>query len=118
MMVSLLSASSRTRKVGSSLVNRDSALDMLSWALESTGWTESEITGSGTYIEVMLILGPSPTKVSPVWQSIPKRPTMSPAVATSMSSILSACILTTRPILIFLRVRVWRTVSPLESEPW
>jgi hypothetical protein len=39
------------------LVKRDSALDMLSWAL-STGVTDREITGSGTCIEVMAIRGP------------------------------------------------------------
>ena len=81
MMVSPLSGSRVTRKVGSSLVKRCSALDMLSWALESTGLTDSEITGSGTYIEVMASRGPSPTKVSPEWQSMPNRPTMSPAPA-------------------------------------
>ena len=91
---------------------------MLSWALESTGLTDNEITGSGTNIEVMASRGPGPTKVSPEWQSIPNRPTMSPPAADGMSSILSACIRTRRPILVFLPVRVSTTVSPLASVPW
>ncbi len=105
-------------KVGSSLMKRLSAFDILSCALESTGATDSEMTGSGTNMEVMASRGPLPTKVSPELQSMPKRPTMSPAVAVAMSSILSACIRTKRPILVFLPVRVSTTVSPLESEPW
>ena len=88
---------------------------MLSWALESTGLTDSEITGSGTNIEVIASRGPSETKVSPVRQSMPKSPTMSPALAGVKSSILSACIRTRRPIFVFLPVRVSTTVSPFDK---
>ena len=53
MIVSLVSGSTWTRKVGSSLVKRLSALLMLSCALLFRGMMASEMTGAGTYIEVI-----------------------------------------------------------------
>ena len=44
--------------------------------------------------------------MSPEAQSIPNRAAMSPAAASAMSSMLSACIRTRRPTLIFCRERV------------
>ena len=52
---------------------------MLSWALLSTGLIESEITGSGTCMELMAIWTDSSVKVSPEAQSMPNIATMSPA---------------------------------------
>ena len=53
MIVSFVSGSAWTRKVGSSLEKRLSALLMLSCALWLRGTTASEMTGAGTYIEVI-----------------------------------------------------------------
>ena len=51
----------------------------------------SEMTGSGTNMDVMVRLTPGATKVSPEAQSIPNRAPMKPAEMASMSSIWSAC---------------------------
>jgi hypothetical protein len=47
-------------------------LDMLTSALWSLGVIASEMTGFGTYIEVMVRLRPGAVNVSPEAQSIPK----------------------------------------------
>ena len=65
MMVSPLSGSAPTWKVGSSLVKRRSALDMLVCALLSLGVTVRLMTGSGTNIEVIATLSVPSVKVSP-----------------------------------------------------
>ena len=52
MMVSLDSGSTKAWNVGSSLVNRLSAFDMLSSDFLSFGLMAREMTGSGTYIDV------------------------------------------------------------------
>ncbi len=62
--------------VGSSLEKRFRALDMAICALLSFGTIASEMTGLGTYIEVMVILIPGDTNVSPDEHSIPKRAPM------------------------------------------
>ena len=105
-MVCLDSGSTNARNVGSSLVNLFSALLMLSWDFFSAGVSASEITGSGTKIEDRARLRPGVTKVSPDWQSIPNRAVMSPAEASSISSMLSACIRIRRPTRNFWRERV------------
>src|SRR6266540_2224764 len=81
MIVSLLSSSMPARKVGSSRVKRRSAFPMLVSLFESTGLMESEITGSGTCIEVMLSLTLPSVNVSPELHSMPNIATMSPVPA-------------------------------------
>jgi len=49
---------------------------MLIWALLSFGTIASEMTGSGTYMEVMVRLTPGETKVSPEAHSMPNRAPM------------------------------------------
>ena len=73
MIVSLVSSSTWVRKVGSSFVKRFRALDMFICDLLSLGAIASEMTGSGTNIEVMVKFKPGETKVSPEEHSIPKR---------------------------------------------
>ena len=76
MIVSLVSGLTWVLKVGSSLVKRFRALDMLTSALLSFGMIASEMTGLGTYMEVMVRLSPGAMKVSPEAQSMPKRAPM------------------------------------------
>jgi hypothetical protein len=73
MMVSLVSSSTKARKVGSSLLKRLRALDMLIWLLLSLGTMAKEMTGLGTNIEVIERFRPGALKVSPEAQSTPKR---------------------------------------------
>ena len=77
---------SRTRKVGSSRLKRASAFASFASDLPSAALTASETTGSGTCIE-RIVIGVPPVKVSPEAQSMPKSATMSPAAASSISSI-------------------------------
>ena len=81
MMVSPDSSSTPARKVGSSLVKRLSAFDMLISLLLSIGLIDSEMTGSGTCIEVIATLTVPSVKVSPELHSMPNMATMSPAPA-------------------------------------
>ena len=62
-------------------VKRPRALDRLSWAFCSFTETESEITGSGTCIELMATSMVPSVKVSPDAHSMPNSATMSPAPA-------------------------------------
>jgi hypothetical protein len=59
------------------------------------------MTASGTWIEVIDISTVPSVKVSPELQSTPNSATMSPAPASSMSSISFECIRTSRPTLTF-----------------
>ncbi len=54
MMVWADSSSRCTRKVGSSLVKRLSAFEKLAWPVRSFGATASEMTASGTCIDVIV----------------------------------------------------------------
>ena len=82
MIVSPLSGSAPTRKVGSSFVKRCSAFDRLAWAFCSLGLIVSEMTGSGTCIEVIATSSVPSVNVSPEVQSMPNIATMSPALAS------------------------------------
>ena len=74
--------------------------------LLSAGVTDSEITGAGTWMDVMLTFTVPSVNVSPEWQSSPKIATISPGPASVMSSISSACMRTRRPTLVFLPLRL------------
>jgi hypothetical protein len=73
MIVSFVSGSTKVLNVGSSFENRFKALDMDICDLLSFGTMASEITGLGTYMEVMVILIPGDTNVSPEEHSIPNK---------------------------------------------
>ena len=91
---------------------------MLICALLSTGLMASEMTGAGTCMELIDQLRALLQKVSPEAQSMPNRATMSPEPASSISSISSACMRTSRPTLAFLPVRLLMMVSPFLISPW
>ena len=57
-------------------------------------------------------------KVSPEAQSTPKRAAISPAGASSMSSILFACMRMRRPTRNLRRLRVLYSSLPLRIVPW
>src|ERR1051325_2283266 len=118
MMVSLDSGSTQHLNVGSSLVNRLSALDMLISAPESLGLIATEITVAGTNIDVIARVTVQLVNVSPELQSTPKIAQMSPAPALVISSLSSECIRTRRPTLTFLPLRVLTTKSSLLIWPW
>ena len=119
MMVCPDSSSRETRKVGSSLVKRFSALEKLVCAALSCGSTASEMTASGTCMDVIVTLMRPSVKVSPEAHSTPNRATMSPASAEGMSSISSACIRTRRGTFTFRRRAEQFTMrSPLLTLPW
>src|ERR1044071_8238269 len=116
-IVSLDSGSTQHRNVGSSLVNRLSALDMLISEPEYLGRIATEITVDGTNIEVIARLTVPSVNVSPELQSTPKIAQMSPALPSVISSLSSECIRSRRPILTFLPLRVLTTKSSLEIDP-
>jgi hypothetical protein len=116
--VSPLSWSTPARKVGSSRTKRPSALLKFACDLESFGLIESEITASGTNIEVIATSMLPSVKVSPEAQSTPKSATMSPPAEPSISSISLACMRTSRPTLTRFLVRELVIVRPRESMPW
>ena len=116
--VSPLSLSTPEWKVGSSRTKRPRALDMLSWLLVSVGFTESEITGAGTCMELMATSTDSSVKVSPEAQSMPNMATMSPAKASSISSISEACMRPKRPTLCRFLVRLLTMLAPRAMQPW
>ena len=118
MIVSLLSGSTAARKVGSSRTKRPSALLMLSCDLLSTGLTDSEITGAGTCIELIATSIDSSVNVSPEAQSMPNIATMSPANASSSSSISAACMRPSRPTLWRRFVRLFTMLLPRPIRPW
>ena len=120
------SGSVDTLNVGSSLWNRASAFEKLPEPSRVVGETASDMTGSGTFIDVSDSLRgaaapppppPPPTKVSPDEQSTPKTATMSPADADAASTISSECIRTSRGTLTRLPVATLSTESPLASLP-
>mmetsp|Transcript_11814 Transcript_11814/g.41383 ORF Transcript_11814/g.41383 Transcript_11814/m.41383 type:complete len:272 (-) Transcript_11814:698-1513(-) len=117
MIVSPLSLSTNVRNVGSSLVKRLSALANASCCCVVLGFTEYEMTGSGTNIEVIASMGPS-VKVSPLWQSTPNMATISPAPTESMSSISSACMRTSRGVFMRCRRSTLVITLPRCSVPW
>lgn len=132
--VSLCSALYSLRKVGSSFVNRVSALMKFSPFFGSRHFNDIEMTGSGIcmaswrknkipYNENTLLTQcgckfGSEQKVSPEWQSRPNVAQMSPAYAISISSMLLACILTKRWILTLRPSREAYTTSPFLTFPW
>ena len=71
MMVCCDSSSWCTRKVGSSLVKRFSALEKLASAARSFGATASEMTAAGTCIDVSVTFILPSVKVSPELASTP-----------------------------------------------
>ena len=83
------------------------------------GETASDMTGSGTFIDVSDNLLPAfpPTNVSPEEQSTPNTATMSPAEADVASTISSECIRTSRGTLTLFPVATFNTESPLASLP-
>ena len=91
---------------------------MFVWALLSFGVTVSEMTGSGTCIDVIATLSVPSVKVSPELQSMPNIATMSPDEEMSISSISSECMRTRRPTLWRLPVRVLVISFPFASVPW
>jgi hypothetical protein len=101
MMVWADSSSRWTRKVGSSRVNRLSALEKLACPVRSFGATARSITASGTCIEVMVTDSRPSVKVSPEAHSTPNSATMSPALASPTSIISLLCIRTMRGIFTF-----------------
>ena len=78
---------------------------MLISDLLSFGDMANEITGSGIYMEVMVRLIPRAANVSPEAQSIPNKAPINPAGIHSISSICSACMRASLPILTFFPVR-------------
>ena len=65
MMVSPVSGSALTRKVGSSFEKRRSAFERFDCALLSTGVMVRLITGAGTWMDVMAMRVEPSVKVSP-----------------------------------------------------
>jgi hypothetical protein len=77
----------------------------------------SDITGSGTNMDVMASVAPASVNVSMLAQSAPNMATTSPAAADSTSSMSSECMRTSRGTRSFLP-DVWlKTVSPRFSSP-
>jgi len=104
MMVWPDSSSVCTRKVGSSLVKRPSAFEKFG-AFLSAGTSASEMTGSGTNIDVIDSFVLPSVKVVPEAQSTPNMATMSPAPTDSTSSISLACMRTSRGMRTLRRTR-------------
>ena len=99
MMVWPVSASERTRKVGSSSCSFWSAVPSLSWSALVLGSMATSITGLGNFIASRMIALSSSDSVSPVRVSLsPIAAAMSPASTSSISSRLLACICSSRPI--------------------
>ena len=71
----------------------------------SLGLIESEITASGTCIDVIATSSLPSVKESPDAQSMPKSATMSPALDCSISCISSECMRMSRPTFTFFLVR-------------
>ncbi len=111
------SSSRHTRKVGSSLEKRLSALEKLATPSRALGLTASDITAAGTCIEVIVYITSPVVKVSPEAHSTPKSATISPATAVSISCISEACIRTMRGILTFLSLLTLTIKSPLFTRP-
>jgi hypothetical protein len=83
------------------------------------GATASEMTASGTCIEVIVYSTSPSVNVSPEAQSTPNMAMMSPAVASVMSCISSECMRTSRGTLTFFRFAEQLTMkSPLRTCPW
>ena len=117
MIVSPLSESVCTRKVGSSLVNRPSALPkFLSFFV--FGFSESDTTGSGTNIDVIDWRTLPSVKVVPLRQSTPNMATMSPACAERTSSISLECMRTSLGTRTLEPSTIEWIVSPTSRLPW
>ena len=98
MMVWPVSSSVWTRKLGSSIWSRCSAMPILSESALVLGSTATEITGSGNSIRSRMTGLSSSQSVSPVvvWRR-PTAAAMSPARTSLISSRLLACIWRRRP---------------------
>ena len=104
--------------VGSSRWKRESALEKPADSERAFGATARDITGSGTFIEVIARLTVPSVKVSPDLHSTPKSATISPADASFTSSISSECMRTSRGTLSFLPVDVFTSELPFAILPW
>ena len=111
------SSSVCTRKVGSSLVKRPSAFEKLG-ELRALGTSASETTGSGTNIDVSDWRTVPSVKVVPDAQSTPNMATMSPACASSTSSMSDECMRTSLCTRTLEPSFIEKIVSPRLSRPW
>eukprot|EP00160_Parvularia_atlantis_P014149 Unigene3345_Nuclearia_a/m.10272 Unigene3345_Nuclearia_a/g.10272 ORF Unigene3345_Nuclearia_a/g.10272 Unigene3345_Nuclearia_a/m.10272 type:complete len:325 (-) Unigene3345_Nuclearia_a:120-1094(-) len=118
MIVSPDSGSRCTRNVGSSFWNRLSALEKLVLESLTLGWIASEMTGSGTYMDVIEYSSLPSVNVSPEEQSTPNIAPISPDLISFTSSISFACRRTRRGTLIFLLFLTLKIVSPRVIVPW
>ena len=99
MIVWPVSASVRTRNVGSSSASFCSAMPSLSWSAFVLGSMATSMTGFGNFIASRMTGRSSSDSVSPVRVSLrPIAAAMSPASTSSISSRLFACICRSRPI--------------------
>ena len=97
MIVWPVSASERTRNVGSSSCSFCSAMASLSWSALVLGSMATSMTGFGNFIASRMIGLSSSHSVSPVRVSLrPMAAPMSPASTSSISSRLLACIWSSR----------------------
>ena len=116
MMVSPLSKSVCTRKVGSSMTKRESAFEKLG-AFRCFGVSARDTTGSGTNIDVIEWRTAPSVKVVPEAQSTPNMATMSPALPDSISSMSLECMRTSLGTRTFSLVAIEMMESPRLSVP-
>jgi hypothetical protein len=105
-------------KLGSSCANLAKACPIFSWSTFVLGSTATSITGSGKSIfsKIIGLLGSQ--SVSPVVTSFkPTNATISPALASLISSLLLACIKSILPILSFFPPVEFKTLSLVETVP-
>ena len=118
MIVSLVSWSKVTTKVGSSIASACSATPSFSLSPRLLGLTATEMTGAGKSIDSSVIGWAGSQSVSPVRVSVrPTQATMSPACASSSGSCLFACMRKRREMRCSLSIVESSISSPSLSVP-
>ena len=107
-----------TWKEGSSAANLARPVDIFSWSFFDLGSTAISITGLGKVIVSKTTGFNGSHKVSPVVVSfIPAKATISPAKASSISSLLFECIIIILPTRSFFPFVEFNKASPFLIDP-